>query len=102
MNENIDLNEIDTDEIIPDLGFPKISVSAINCNSLNMSTTGKDIHLRKIYGIVKLRTDIILLSDIRLCNKAGISDISSLKTSLSINPYCSYKILYNSKKTAGE
>ena len=80
--------------------FPKISISAINCNSLNMSTAAKTQHLRKIYGIVKLKTDIIFLSDIRLCNKAGLSNINQLATSLSINPYCAYKIIHNSRKNS--
>ena len=70
--------------------FPQISISAINCNSLNMSNAGKSQHLRKLYGIVRLKTDIILLSDIRLCNKAGIADVKSLEQTLKINPYCSY------------
>jgi exonuclease III len=78
--------------------FPQISISAINCNSLNMSNTGKSQHLRKIYGIVRLKTDIILLSDIRLCNKAGIADVKSLEQTLKINPYCSYKLIHHSRK----
>jgi hypothetical protein len=46
--------------------FPTISVSSINCNSLNMSNLGNINHKLKIYGITRLKSDIILLSDIRL------------------------------------
>jgi exonuclease III len=80
--------------------FPQISLSAINCNSLNMSNAGKSQHLRKIYGIVRLKTDIIPLSDIRLCNKAGIADVKSLEQTLKINPYCSYKLIHHSRKNS--
>jgi len=69
----------DDDIVCP---FPKISISSVNCNSLNMSSVTKTLHLRKIYGIVKLKTDIILLSDIRLCNKSGESDLKSLANTL--------------------
>jgi hypothetical protein len=46
--------------------FPTITVSSINCNSLNMSNLGNINHKLKIYGITRLKSDIILLSDIRL------------------------------------
>jgi len=87
----------DDDIVCP---FPKISISSVNCNSLNMSSVTKTLHLRKIYGIVKLKTDIILLSDIRLCNKSGESDLKSLANTLKINPYCSYNITHNSRKNS--
>jgi hypothetical protein len=80
--------------------FPKLSFAAINCNSLNMSNVGKEIHTRKIYGIVKLKADIIFASDIRLCNRSGYADKKSLETTLAVNPYCSYKMLYNSSKNS--
>ena len=77
-----------------------LSISSINCNSLNMSNAGKSQHLRKIYGIVRLKTDIILLSDIRLCNKAIIAGVKSLEQTLKINPYCSYKLIHHSRKNS--
>jgi hypothetical protein len=55
--------------------FPKITISTINCNSLNMSSIGNLNHLLKIYGITSLKTDIVLLSDIRMCNTAGVSNL---------------------------
>jgi exonuclease III len=80
--------------------FPKITFAAINCNSLNMSATASITHTRKIYGIIKLKADIIFLSDIRLCNRAGVADMQSLCNTLLINPYCSYKIICNSRKNS--
>jgi hypothetical protein len=40
----------------------------------------------------------VLLSDIRLCNNAGGTNLSELKTSFKINPHCSYHFYYNSLK----
>ena len=45
--------------------FPELSVSSVNCNSLNMSTSSKHNQIKKIYGITKLKSDVILLSDIQ-------------------------------------
>jgi hypothetical protein len=75
---------------------PKISYAAINCNSLNMSTLGSDNHLLKIHGIVSLKTDIIFLSDIRLCNSSGTSNISAVTESFRFNPYCAYRLISHS------
>ncbi len=50
-----------------------------------------------MYGITSLKTDIILLCDIRLCNSAGISNLNELTTSFKINPHCSYKFFHNSR-----
>jgi exonuclease III len=80
-----------------DVSPPHISVASINCNSLNMSSLGKDIHLLKIHGIVSLNTDVIFLSDIRLCNNAGVSNINEITNTLRCNPYCAYRIICNSK-----
>jgi hypothetical protein len=75
---------------------PKISYAAINCNSLNMSTLGSYNHLLKIHGIVSLKTDIIFLSDIRLCNSSGSSNISAVTESFRRNPYCAYRLISHS------
>jgi hypothetical protein len=48
-----------------------ISISSVTCNSLNMATATKHVRMRKFYGICSLKTDIIFLSDLRLCNKSG-------------------------------
>jgi exonuclease III len=76
---------------------PPVSISSFNCNSLNMSSLGMDNHLLKIHGIVSLNSDIIFLSDIRLCNTAGTSNLSLVNNSFRCNPYCAYKLIANSK-----
>jgi hypothetical protein len=63
-----------------------------------MSTIGTTNHLLKIHGIVSIQSDIILLSDIRLCNSAGTSNLGEITTSLRVNPYCSYRLISNSHK----
>ena len=80
-------------------GNPKLSYSSINCNSLNMSTLGSDNHLLKIHGIVSLQTDIIFLSDIRLCNTAGISNSKQVSDTFRCNPYSAYKFFNNSNSS---
>ncbi len=81
-----------------DVQFPDLNISAVNCNSLNMSTVGTTNHLLKIHGIVSLQSDIILLSDIRLCNSAGVSNLGEITRSLRTNPYCSFRLISNSHK----
>ena len=76
--------------------FPRLTFSGINCNSLNMSASSKHNQLRKIYGITKLKTDIIFLSDIRICNKNLVSGVADIKKSFLTNPYQSYKFFHNS------
>ncbi len=63
-----------------------------------MSSASRSLHIQKIYGIVKLKTDVIFLSDVRLCNKSGIADLKNLSNTLLINPYCAYKMIHNSRK----
>jgi hypothetical protein len=76
--------------------IPKITIASVNCNSLNMSSIGNLNHLLKVYGVTSLKADIIFLSDIRLCNQAGVSNISELNNSFRTNPHCSYKFFHNS------
>jgi exonuclease III len=80
----------------PPHNMPKLTYASINCNSLNMSSIGNQNHLLKVYGVTSLKTDIILLSDIRLCNQSGASNASELVNSFRINPHCSYKFFHNS------
>jgi exonuclease III len=75
-----------------------LSVSSVNCNSLNMSTIGTSNHLLKVHGIVSIKSDIILLSDIRLCNSADVSNSHEVINSFRINPYCSYNFYSNSRR----
>jgi exonuclease III len=63
-----------------------------------MSTIGTSNHLLKIHGIVSIKSDIILLSDIRLCNSAGVSNAHEVINSFRINPYCAYDFYSNSRR----
>jgi exonuclease III len=78
-------------------GIP-LSFSSINCNSLNMSSTGKLNQSVKIYAITKLKTDIIFLSDIRLSNRNLISCSNEINKLFQLNPYGAYKFYFNSTK----
>ena len=82
-----DINEIEHLQVInrPDY-FPPITISAVNCNSLNMSTVTKHVRLRKFYGICSLKTEVIFISDLRMCNKAGQTDSKFAHETFSINP----------------
>ncbi len=75
--------------------FPNITISSINCNSLNMSNIGSMNHKLKLYGITKLRTDIIFLSDLRLNNNQNISCIPLVRSTFRTNPYGGYELVYN-------
>ena len=56
-----------------------VTFSAQNCNSLNVSGLTKNTR-SKVTSILNLNTDIILLSDLRLGNKAKyVSDLFRLK-----------------------
>jgi exonuclease III len=65
-----------------------------------MGTVTRHSRLRKFYGIVSLKTDIILLSDIRMCNKSGSTDMKFINDTFAINPYCSYTFLHQSVKNS--
>jgi len=80
--------------------FPPISLSAINTNTLNMSNMQKQIRLQIFYGIVSLRSDVILMSDIRLCNRAGVTDLQFAKKTFLTNLYCSYDFWFQSRTSS--
>jgi hypothetical protein len=77
--------------------FPYFNVSSINCNSLNMATVSKNFRMRKFYGILSLKTDIIFVSDIRLCNKNGVGDLGFANKIFATNPYGSFSFIHNSR-----
>ena len=79
--------------------FPELSIASINCNSLNMSVSSKHNQIKKIYGITKLKSDIILLSDIRMCNKNLVSASSDCSKIFRTNPYCSYSFFSHSSRS---
>jgi exonuclease III len=73
--------------------LPKLTYSAQNCNSLNISTIC-DKQLKKIAAIISLDTDIIFLSDIRLnCANEHINKIVKM---FRYNKGKSYEFFYNS------
>jgi exonuclease III len=78
--------------------IPNISISSINCNSLNISSIGSFNQKLKIYGIVSLRTDIIMMSDIRLCNAQGTSSSGEIAAAFRLTPYGSYEFFHNSSQ----
>ena len=82
------------------LNFPEITISSINCNSLNISQDCSKHQMLKIYGITKLKTDIILLSDIRLNSNIRKAETLSICKTFFTNPYCSYDFFYNSQKNS--
>jgi exonuclease III len=52
----------------------------------------------KIYGIAKLKSDIIFLSDVRLSNKNLVSAKHDIENMLRCNPYEKYSLIANSTK----
>jgi hypothetical protein len=77
-----------------------LTVSAINCNSLNNSGKIKKMQNLKIYGVTALKTEIILLSDIRLSNKNLISCADELSKLSNTNIHGQYDFVYNSTKNS--
>ena len=77
-----------------------LSITSLNCNSLNMSKMGTEKQKVKLYGIVSTRSDIILLSDIRLGNSQGGTCAHELEKLFSVTPYGNYKFLHNSKNSS--
>jgi hypothetical protein len=75
---------------------PQITFASINCNAPNMSEQTSLHHLIKLYGVVKLKTDVIFMSDIRLKNARGIANISKIENSFRTNPYCAYRFFHQS------
>jgi hypothetical protein len=55
-------------------------------------------HKLKLYSIVKLKSDVIFLSDIRLPNGNVQNDSATQKISNTflVNPYCAYNCYFNS------
>jgi hypothetical protein len=79
-------------------GGQKLTISTINCNSLNMSNSAKWNQTLKICGITKLKSEIILLSDTRISNKNMVSSEEDLKKHFLHNPYEKYNCSFNSTR----
>jgi exonuclease III len=74
----------------------QLSISSINCNSLNMSNSSKANQNLKIHGITRLKSDVIFLSDIRLSNRNLVTCSEELKKLFKTNPHASYEFFFNS------
>jgi len=61
-----------------------------------MSNSGKYVQKNKIYGIAKIKTDIIFLSDVRISNKNKVSGFQEICKTFLLNSYCQYIFLHNS------
>jgi hypothetical protein len=61
-----------------------------------MSNSSKWNQNIKIYGITKLKADVIFLSDIRLSNKNLVSAKNDVERIFATNPYASYTFYENS------
>jgi exonuclease III len=57
-------------------------------------------HKLKIYGITKLRTDIIFLSDIRIPGRDESVNVKKIASSFLSNPYGSYEFFSNSNNSS--
>jgi exonuclease III len=75
-----------------------ISISSINVNSLNMSHSNQPMQLRKVFGILKLNSDIILIQDVRISNRNLVSCKDDIERTLLNNVYGSYTAIWNSTK----
>jgi exonuclease III len=75
--------------------LPNLTVSSINCNSLNVSNLSSLHHKLKLYSITKLKTDIILLSDTRVNDKNKVT-MSHLSKTFLTNPNAQYDYFSNS------
>jgi exonuclease III len=63
-----------------------------------MSQSAKWNQMLKIYGIVKLKCDVIFISDVRMSNKNLISTKNDIEKLLRCNPYEKYDMIANSTK----
>jgi hypothetical protein len=75
--------------------LPRLTIACINCNSLNSSNVSSLHYSMKLYGISKLNTDVIFLSDIRIHGKNS-DVVRNLKKTFHCNPYSSYEFFSNS------
>jgi exonuclease III len=76
----------------------ELTISSINCNSLN-SSIGSDFNRNlKVNGITKLGSDVIMLSDTRLSNKHLISCAEELRKLFATNLHCAYDFHFNSTR----
>jgi exonuclease III len=63
-----------------------------------MASANKPSHMRKLYGILKLKTDLILMSDVRVSNRSLVSSSKDLISIFRNNQYGSYTTFFNSSQ----
>jgi exonuclease III len=63
-----------------------------------MASINKPQQMRKIYGILKLRTDFIFLSDVRISSRNLVSSYNDVVSIFRNNQYGSYSTHFNSTK----
>ena len=61
-----------------------------------MSVSSKHNQLKKLYGITKLKSDVIMLSNIRMCNRNLVSASNDCSKVFKTNPYGSFTFLHHS------
>jgi hypothetical protein len=76
--------------------YTGLSFACINVNSLNVSQANKPAQLRKLYGVLKLKTDFIFISDTRISNRNLVSSENDLISIFRNNQYGSYSTFFNS------
>jgi hypothetical protein len=79
--------------------FSNLQISIQNCNSLNMSYSSSQNQRLKIEAISNLKSDVILLCDLRLGNKNLTSSKADISNLFLINNNCSYDLIVNSSQT---
>jgi len=85
--------------ITNNFGIPNISISAQNCNSLNL--TGISLNLEtKVAAITATGTDLIFISDIRLVNANGVPSDERVRTAFRDAKHHSYESFFNSTKNS--
>jgi exonuclease III len=85
-------------ENLPQNGLSGIKFSSLNVNSLNISHSNQPMQLRKLFGILKLKSDIIFSQDVRLSSRNLVSSKDDILRLLQNNVYGSYSAIFNSSK----
>jgi len=74
-----------------------LSISAQNCNSLNLTGISTNLET-KVAAITQSKTDIVFISDIRLVNGNGIANDERVRSAFRDSKNNSYECIFNSSK----
>jgi len=87
--------------IVPNVpyGFQNLTISAQNCNSLNLTGVSTNLD-SKVAAITSTRTDIIFISDIRLVSPNGVPSDERVGAAFRDAKTCSYQSFFNSTRNA--